>query len=292
MANFILCYHEQDETIAGQLSDALEAHQQQVVLDPHPVKQALWDGGWTSLSHSTDVVLVLLTDNFCRYLNEPGETKGHNSVQNRIAQHDPGVSILPLVTDKVDFPEVFVGNAALLLSGQSPEFLAQNVHEYSSHLLAQKHRGFLANVKYSSIVLLALSMLFFVLMQLDSLIDYYVITSPLFMMALGALAATSHLMFNVTGQLVEEKFEIGKDEENYLRIVLGAIMGWLSYVILINTKYVDQDNILAIAMVTAFLVGFSSKLVIAIINQGIAIVERGLGLNKDDQPSATRSTRT
>jgi hypothetical protein len=292
MANLILCHHEQDEAIAEQLSDALGAHAHHVVLDPHPVKQALWDGGWTSLSPVADLVLVLLTDNFCRYLNEPAETIGYNSVQNRIAQHDSGVPILPLVTDKVDFPEVFVGNSALLLPGESPEFLAQKVHEYSSHLLAQRHRGFLGRVKYVSILLLALSMLFFVLMQIDSLIDYYVITSPLFMMAVGALAATSHLMFNVTGMLVEEKFEIGKDEENYLRIVLGAIMGWLSYVILINTEYANQSNILAIAMVTAFLVGFSSKLVIAIINQGIAMVERGLGLSKDEQRPATRSTRT
>lgn len=292
MANLILCYHEQDDAIAGQLSDALGKHRHQVVLDPHPVKSTLWEGGWSTLSPSTNVVVVLLSDNFCRYLNEPVKTTCHNNVQNRVAQHDPGVSILPLVTDKVDFPDIFVGTTALLLPGQKPEILAQKVHEYTSHLLARMHRDFLTRIKYTSVTLLALAMLFFVLMNMNSLIDYSFLTSPLFMMALGALAATSHLLFNVTGLLLEENFNIGAVEENYLRIVLGAIMGWLSYVILIHTEYMEQRNFLAIAMITTFLVGFSSKLVIAIINQAITVVERGLKLDKDNQPPAARSTET
>ena len=185
-----------------------------------------------------------------------------------------------------------MGNAALLAPGQKPEIMAQEVHEHVLHRLAQSNRKFLVSVKFTSITLLALSMLFFVLMNVNGLIDYYFVTSPLFMMALGSLAATSHLLFNITGLLLEDSFNIGKVEENYLRIVLGAIMGWLSYTILINTHYLDEPNFMAIAMVTAFLVGFSSKLVIAIINEAISFVERGLGLGKHSGELTQRSTKT
>lgn len=290
MANLILCYHEQDGDFAGQLSDALRDRGHRVVLDVHPVAAAFWEGGWSRLSNSADVVAVLLSDHFCRCLNEPDKTTSCNSVQNCIAQHDPGVSILPLVTDKVDLPDIFVGTTALLLPGQKPEFLAQRVHEYTSYLLARTHRRFLARVKYTSVALLAVAMLFFVLLNLNSLIDYYVITSPLFMMAIGSLAATSHLLFNITGLLLEDNFHVGKVEENYLRIVLGAIMGWLSYVILVNTEYVEQSDFMAIAMVTAFLVGFSSKLVISVVNQAITVVERGLNLDRDIRPPSAKGS--
>jgi hypothetical protein len=69
-------------------------------------------------------------------------------------------------------------------------------------------------------------------------------------------------------------------------------MGWLSYVVLIHTEYVEQPDFMAIAMVTAFLVGFSSKLVISIINQVITIVERGLNLDRHNRPPTARSSET
>ncbi len=112
------------------------------------------------------------------------------------------------------------------------------------------------------------------------------------MLSLGALGAISYILFNIIGVLSEQNFEIEETVENYLRIILGGITGWISYIILEQSPYGGEDYFIAIAIVAAFICGFSSKLVIGVINQGIIAIERALGIEtKISKIQAKRSVK-
>lgn len=286
MIKLVFCHHENDAEIAEALKNELIKFRWHVILEKHPVQETLWEGGWSSLYPTADMVLVLITEQFAQYISEEQNGQTHNTVQNRISQHDSQVPVVPLVIEKVDFPDIFVGITALLLPSEKPELLAGKFRDYAVNLLSQNNRAFISRMRYISIVLLILSALSFSLLNLDILFDFMDIFGTLFMISLGALAACSHVLFNITGVLHDETFDIGKVEKSYLRIVLGATMGWVVYAMLINSTYIKDPNFLAICMGATYLAGFSSKLVVSVINLAISGVERAFQLEKDDRKQA------
>ena len=292
MLNLVLSHHENDAEFAEEFSTELGRHGYSVKLDKHPIEEALWGGGWSRRFPETDMVVLLLTRSFATYLNDEAARGNHNTVQNMVSQNDVQSTIVPLAVDNIDYPDFLVGIPALLVPGEKVAILADKFHDYALSLVSQIHRSFITRMRYISIVLLVMSVLFFSVLNLNYtfVLDYELIPESLFAMMLGGVAACSHLLFNITGVLNEKTFDIGKAEENYLRIVAGSTMGWLTYAILKHSEYAEYDDFMAICMVATFLAGFSSKLVVSVINQAISFVERALQLETQTREKGGKSS--
>ena len=281
MSRFIVCFHKNDSEVAQTLCKHLTDRGHAVVCDSHPNKESLWDGGWARLDPKADVVVLLATKAFGEYLvrNEPDAL--HNTVKNRLMQHTQDTTILPVLVERSVLPDSMAGLVSLYVPDQQPGIVAERVVKFASELSVLRARGFIKNMRGISVAMLLITIALFLLLNLNALIRFQDVVSTIFMMALGGLAATSHLLFNLTGQLREDTFDVKKVDENYLRIISGAIMGWLAFAILNHSDYAEKDGFLGLAMVATFLAGFSSKLVLAIIDQAIDAVARGLKLERE-----------
>ena len=112
---------------------------------------------------------------------------------------------------------------------------------------------------------------------------YVEMVTPLFVISLGILGSVSYILFNIIGIVSEEAFDVEDSQSNYLRIILGAITGWIFYIFLTHSGYgteLEPKQFLGVAVGIAFLSGFSSKLFIGIINQAIKAVERTVGIEQ------------
>lgn len=101
-------------------------------------------------------------------------------------------------------------------------------------------------------------------------------------MCLGLLGSLSYQMFSIIGVLQEKAFTVEDVYSNILRMILGLVMGWIFYFSFARSSFENmgsavagqnpsqQSNILFLLL--PFLVGFSTKLVVGVMEQVIRSV--------------------
>ena len=104
---------------------------------------------------------------------------------------------------------------------------------------------------------------------------------------LGFLGALVYIFFNLVGVLVDRAFSDQDVYSNVLRLVIGAIVGWLCYYAAVPD--LGRSNLETAWLLLPFLAGFSSRLVVGIITQAISAVELTLGL--EDKATDLRRRR-
>lgn len=279
MASIIISYHNHDSDTAKKIEQLLKAKSHKTKLDENPFSENLWDGGWSKIYPQAEAIIVLITKKFSEHFSEIITNNEIYNIQKRITLGDSNIDILPIVIEKTDLPNIFIGMISIICHNQKLEIIAEHIDNYVNFLINKKKKVFKRILIFST-ALLALSLFSFILMN-SLLFFIQELITPIFVMSIGALGTVSYIIFNMLGIISEGTFKIEKPYGNYLRLLLGAIMGWASYIILIHTSYAEMDYFFAIAVVVSFLSGFSSKLVISLINKGISLIERGASIERD-----------
>ncbi|MBI3407975.1 MAG: hypothetical protein HY040_06420 [Planctomycetes bacterium] len=105
--------------------------------------------------------------------------------------------------------------------------------------------------------------------------------------SLGALGALTYIFFNLIGILSEKAFNPSDNLANALRVVVGAIVGWA-----LSNAYADPNQTqTGIITLLPFLAGFSTRLVVGLLNQAIRAVELTLGLEDQGTELVRRKAR-
>ncbi len=104
---------------------------------------------------------------------------------------------------------------------------------------------------------------------------------------LGTLGALVYIFFNLIGVLSEKAFSSQDMFTNSLRLVIGAIVGWLCYFAFLQGQGLGEGE--KSMLLLPFLAGFSTRLVVGIITQAISAVELTLGL--EDKSTDLRRRR-
>ena len=103
--------------------------------------------------------------------------------------------------------------------------------------------------------------------------------------SLGLLGALVYQLFNLIGVIEERAINAEDAYANFIRIILGPIVGWIFYFAFAQSAYAQtsapasetsRGNLLL--LIVPFLAGFSTKLVVGVINQVISAVELTLGV--------------
>jgi hypothetical protein len=130
---------------------------------------------------------------------------------------------------------------------------------------------------------------------------------------LGLLGCLTYIYFNVLGLVSEKAFNIQDTQANYVRLFLGFMLGWVFYFFFCRDAFEALRTPIAeastaqsskgqtvILLLLPFLVGFSTRLVVGILNQAIRAIEMTLGLEnkatqlvqrtRQSEPSARRAS--
>jgi len=103
--------------------------------------------------------------------------------------------------------------------------------------------------------------------------------------SLGLLGSTTYVFFTLTNILSESAFDENDAFSSYARLVLGPAFGWLFFFIV--APLIASPKVIPLIIAVPFVAGFSTRLVIGIINQLIQAIELTLGL--DDKRSELKS---
>jgi hypothetical protein len=96
-------------------------------------------------------------------------------------------------------------------------------------------------------------------------------------MSLGLLGAIVYVIFNLIGEWTEKSMNRGDTEEVRFRLMLGAILGWTFFFAFAQSSF-GSDAKSDVLLLLPFLAGFSTKLVVGILNQSIQAIKITLGL--------------
>jgi hypothetical protein len=107
---------------------------------------------------------------------------------------------------------------------------------------------------------------------------------------LGVLGCLTYIIFNIIGVLREKAFDKEDTVSNYARLVLGAIIGWIFY-LGFGKEDVTKSDSSSVLVLLPFLAGFSTRLVVGIINQAIRAVELTLALEDKGAELAQRRAK-
>lgn len=117
-------------------------------------------------------------------------------------------------------------------------------------------------------------------------------SQTVYALAMGVLGSSLYLLYNLIGVLDDHKFSELDVPRNIARLFLGPVAGWLAYFMWVSADPSSnapptEASQPAIAGTTQiwlpFLAGFSSDLLIGIINQGIRAIKFTLGINQVGQ---------
>lgn len=107
--------------------------------------------------------------------------------------------------------------------------------------------------------------------------------------SMGLLGSSLFLLYNLIGVMPEQRFRSDEVAKNLARLFVGPVAGWLSYFMYVIAR---SDTAPAVGPTSPrpiagtahiwlpFLVGFSSDLMVGIINQGVRAIKFTLGLEK------------
>ncbi|MCX7112791.1 MAG: hypothetical protein NTX45_22255 [Proteobacteria bacterium] len=144
--------------------------------------------------------------------------------------------------------------------------------------------GFRRNLFIIGVLALLLAIVGFSLAKLDTtkMVEAY---SPLLKnlgvgllgMSLGLLGAVVYVIFNLIGEWTEKVMNREDTSEAYLRVLLGPLVGWVFFFAFAQEAFAKPDSS-SVLLLFPFLAGFSTKLVVGIINQALHAVQITLGL--------------
>ena len=113
--------------------------------------------------------------------------------------------------------------------------------------------------------------------------------------SLGLLGCFTYIVFNIIGILSEKAFEFEETLSNYARLVLGAVLGWVFYFAFardaFTTPATSNTQSQSILLLLPFVVGFSTRLVVGLLNQVIRAIELTLALEDKAAQLAQRRTK-
>ncbi|MDH5359563.1 MAG: hypothetical protein OEX03_03320 [Gammaproteobacteria bacterium] len=287
MPEITLSFHSDDIDIANTLSKQLKSLGNQVNMDDAPFTDKKTAQKWTELYPDTDALVVLYSANLQANVNKVLNENNAYQAKEKISQAEKTLPVITVVIDNIEPDPIFSDCFCLYGSRQKIEVLARNINTHVSYLHNELLSPYKRKMIWMSCIFLFMSALIYTMLYAEEMVKIQFIITPFYMMSLGALGAISYMLFNIVGLLDEKTFSVSNTDTNNLRIILGAITGWISYIILRNSNYYDDNNFVMIAIVAAFITGFSSKLVVGIINQAIDAIERATGITK----SATKEAK-
>lgn len=160
---------------------------------------------------------------------------------------------------------------------------------YESILIARRSYNENFNIKLFRLGLFFISILFLIaaVVSYNLMCEENVIVkkfASILSISLGVLGSMVYIMFNIIGILNESAFNAQDSYANYTRILLGAVLGWVFYFGFAQDAFHDcsTNNENYIYLLIPFLVGFSTKLVVGILNQLIKAFELMLGIDNKD----------
>ncbi len=166
---------------------------------------------------------------------------------------------------------------------------------YESILIAKKSgkENFDINSFKNRLFLISSFVLFTAILSFFLLCDQRLeirITASVLSVSLGSLGALVYIMFNLVGIINESAFNAKDTYSNYIRILLGAILGWIFYFVFAQDEFNNCDVIQEkyLYLFVPFLVGFSTKLVVGIFNQSIKAFELILGIKDKESEILSR----
>ena len=116
--------------------------------------------------------------------------------------------------------------------------------------------------------------------------------------SLGLLGCFTYIVFNIIGILSEKAFELEDRLSNYARLLLGAILGWVFYFAFARDAFTiptppktSTTQSQFILLLLPFVVGFSTRLVVGLLNQVIRAIESTLALEDKAAQLAQRRKR-
>lgn len=315
MNSIILAHHSDDEELASSIDAKLSDKGYKVHRDINPFEGNQWDGGWDAISAIASTAVVLVTKNLAGHIDATDSKEEPYTLLTKITYSNPDMNMIPIIVENVELPRIFIGVAAINSAGQSHEKISENIDDYIDFLEYRRSSSFKRHLLLISIVLLLLSLgLYLVNLSPPVSIPLNIpkLISPVMMMSFGALGAVSYILFNALGLVNEVRFTTRAKTENHLRIILGAIMGFAAYAVtegvvpgagagpvplsaatlFSNATPVatSGETKLGLIIIVSFLSGFSSRLVIGLINRGIQLVEKAAGIGVADSTPATVSS--
>ena len=106
---------------------------------------------------------------------------------------------------------------------------------------------------------------------------------------LGFLGTLVYIVFNLLGIVAEKAFRQDDNHGNQLRLLLGAIVGWALFYMLVPPGSSIKTH--APYLSIPFLVGYSTRLLVGLLDQFIRAVEITLGLEDKESKLARRQRR-
>ena len=133
---------------------------------------------------------------------------------------------------------------------------------------------FLWTLAIIGMVILGLTVFSFSALQETSASNLY---ASILAACLGTLGALIYIFFNLIGVMSEKAFSDSDKYTNSLRLIIGAIIGWVFFFAFVPelASKAKEGNIISLL---PFLGGFSTRLVVGILTQAISAVELTLGL--------------
>jgi len=107
--------------------------------------------------------------------------------------------------------------------------------------------------------------------------------------SLGVLGSLVYIFFNVTKVISEKAFNLQDTYGNYVRLFLGAIVGWVFYFAFCQEAFKNLGTSSPLLLLP-FLAGFSSELVVGIINQ-LLRVKLTLGIEEKSEELQSRDRK-
>jgi hypothetical protein len=108
--------------------------------------------------------------------------------------------------------------------------------------------------------------------------------------SLGLLGAIVYVIFNLIGEWTGKVMSSDDPAEAYLRLLLGPLVGWVFFFAFAQEAFKKEGSSSALLLLP-FLAGFSTKLVVGIINQTIQAVQITLGLEDKTSRLLVRKSR-
>lgn len=102
---------------------------------------------------------------------------------------------------------------------------------------------------------------------------------------LGFLGALVHIFLELIGVIVEKAFNTSDTYSNSARLVLGPIVGWVFFYAF------GQDKGTSVLLLLPFVAGYSTRLVVGLINKAIGAIELTLGLEEKSIDLLRRKAR-
>ncbi len=107
--------------------------------------------------------------------------------------------------------------------------------------------------------------------------SYRILWASILAASLGLMGTLTYVLFNVIGIIKEKAFNISDTYSNYARMALGPMIGWVFYFAFVKKEFCTGENEGSLLLLP-FLAGFSTKLVIGVINQVLRAVQLTLGI--------------